>query len=127
MPGGQPVRPARPGPSQPPGPSDEKGKKGEAPAAEAAKTVARPDKPPLPPDPRELKVTPDPHGKIRFNFHGQPWADVLEWLARVSAMSLDWQELPADCLNLVTQREYTVPEARDLINRHLLARADSLP
>ena len=37
-------------------------------------------------------------------------------------MSLDWQELPGDYLNLVTQRDYTVPESRDLINRHLLAR-----
>ncbi len=37
-------------------------------------------------------------------------------------MSLDWQELPDGYLNLTTQRSYTLEEARDLINRHLLAR-----
>ena len=37
-------------------------------------------------------------------------------------MSLDWQELPGDFLNLETQRSYTLDEARDLINMHLLAR-----
>ena len=133
-PDGKPVQPARPGrpgqpaPGQPPGsPSaTEPGKKPGEPASEGNKAVTRPDKPSVPPDPRELKVKPDPNGKIRFNFHGQPWADVLEWLAVVSAMSLDWQELPGDYLNLVTQRDYTVPEARDLINRHLLARGYTL-
>jgi len=44
------------------------------------------------------------------------------WLADVSGMSLDWQKLPGDYLNLVTQRSYTLDEARDLINRRLLAR-----
>ena len=37
-------------------------------------------------------------------------------------MSLDWQELPDGFLNLITQKTYTLAEARDLINRHLLAR-----
>ena len=37
-------------------------------------------------------------------------------------MSLDWQELPGDQLNLATQRPYTLVDARDLINRHLLLR-----
>lgn len=99
---------------------------GKGAAPEPPKPVTRPEKPSLPPDPRELKVQPDPNGKIRFNFHGQPWADVLEWLAAISGMSLDWQELPGDYLNLVTRKEYTVPEARDLVNRHLLARGFTL-
>ena len=85
-------------------------------------TVKRPTEPPEPPDPKELDLRPDPDGKIRFNFRGQPWPDVLDWLSTVSGMSLDWQELPADYLNLVTQDSYSIPEARDLINRHLLAR-----
>ena len=59
---------------------------------------------------------------MRFNFQGQPWQGVVEWLARVSHLSLDWQELPTGFLNLRTEREYTVDEARDLINRHLLDR-----
>ena len=80
----------------------------------------------MPPNPDELKVRPDEHGKIRFNFRGQPWLDVLNWLAEVSDMSLDWTELPPDFLNLTTQRSYSVEEARDLVNRHLLARGFTL-
>ena len=37
-------------------------------------------------------------------------------------MSLDWQELPNDYLNLTTRRPYTVEETRDLINQRLLTR-----
>ncbi|MBS0265930.1 MAG: hypothetical protein JSS02_28625 [Planctomycetes bacterium] len=90
------------------------------------KTTQRPNKPESPPNPEELKVRPDEQGRVRFNFHGQPWQNVLEWLARISSMSLDWQELPADYLNLRTQRSYTLDEARDLINRHLLDRGFTL-
>ncbi|WP_166825937.1 secretin N-terminal domain-containing protein [Thalassoroseus pseudoceratinae] len=77
-------------------------------------------------DPRELEVQPDSEGKVSFNFQGQPWRPVLLWLARISDLSLDWQELPGDHLNLRTQRDYTIAEARDLINRHLLARGFTL-
>jgi type II secretory pathway component GspD/PulD (secretin) len=90
------------------------------------KVITRPEKPPQPPNPDELEILPGPDGKIRFNFRGQPWTDVLDWLARVAQMSLDWQELPGDYLNLTTQRGYTVDEAKDLINRHLLARGFTL-
>ena len=51
---------------------------------------------------------------------------MLEWLATISGMSLDWQELPGDCVNLSTRQSYTVPEVRDLINRLLLARGYTL-
>lgn len=88
--------------------------------------VKRPDKPPVPPDPRELEAKPDANGRVRFSFHGQAWADVLQWLANVSELSLDWRELPNDYLNLTTQRAYTLSEARDLINRHLQARGYTL-
>jgi type II secretory pathway component GspD/PulD (secretin) len=93
---------------------------------ESPKSVQRPGKPSTPPNPAELKVRPDGSGKVRFNFTGQPWLPVLEWLAEISAMSLDWQEVPGDYLNLTTQRSYTVAEARDVINRHLLARGYTL-
>jgi hypothetical protein len=43
-------------------------------------------------------------------------------VAEISGMSLDWQDLPGDYLNLVTQETYTVPQARNLINKHLFAR-----
>jgi type II secretory pathway component GspD/PulD (secretin) len=93
---------------------------------EVPKTNSRPTKPPLPANPNELKIRPDGSGRVRFNFQGQPWLNVLEWLAKISDLSLDWQEVPADFLNLRTQRSYTVAEARDLINRHLLDRGFTL-
>ena len=68
----------------------------------------------------------DDDGKYAFNFRGAPWAAVLSQLADASNLSLDWQELPGDYLNLRTQRDYTAEEARDLINRHLLARGFTL-
>ena len=65
-------------------------------------------------------------GKYQFNFRGAPWPAVVTQLADASGLSLDWQELPGDYLNLRTQRDYTAEEARDLINRHLLARGFTL-
>ena len=65
-------------------------------------------------------------GKYSFNFRGAPWPAVVTQLADASGLSLDWQELPGDYLNLRTQRDYTAAEARDLINRHLLARGFTL-
>lgn len=97
-------------------------KAGEPKAGEAGSVTQRPMKPEKPGDPAELKVRPDAEGKVRFNFTGQPWPSVLEWLATISNKSLDWQELPGDYLNLTTRRAYTVDEARDLINMHLLMR-----
>ena len=88
--------------------------------------IQRPATPPKPPDPKELKVRPGKDGTVSFNFRGQPWPAVLEWLADISGMSLDWQELPGDYINLATQRSYTVKEARDLVNRHLLVRGYTL-
>jgi len=100
--------------------------KGDEKSKDEDKVIKRSHEPPMPPDPSELNVRPDADGTIAFNFRFQPWPDVLDWLAKVSEMSLDWQELPKDYLNLTTQRRYTVPEARDLINRHLLARGFTL-
>ncbi|MBA3480817.1 MAG: hypothetical protein H0T51_03285, partial [Pirellulales bacterium] len=89
--------------------------------AEETKTVKRPTEKPKA-DAAELKAKPDKDGMVQFNFRGQPWTDVLEWFAGVAGYSLDWQELPADFLNLSTQRRHTIAETRDLLNRHLLAR-----
>ncbi len=135
-PGGPSQPPAQPShapprPDQPPaGPEEAEAKppkpEEKKPEDEPPAALQRPTEPPQPPDPEELQVRPDAAGRIRFNFNGQPWPAVLEWLAEVSEMSLDWQELPGDYLNLSTQRSYTVEEARDLINRHLLARGYSL-
>ncbi|NQV23389.1 MAG: hypothetical protein HQ518_03385 [Rhodopirellula sp.] len=84
--------------------------------------VTRPTAPETPPNPEELKATPNEAGMLRLNFQGQPWPDVIRWLKKVSGKSLDWQELPGGYLNLSTHREYSVEEARNIINRHLLAR-----
>ncbi len=118
---GRPPAERGPGSDKKPGESPEKkdGAKGETPAEGSTK---RPAEPPKPPDPKELEARPDEEGRVRFNFTGQPWPGVLQWLADISGMSLDWQELPDGYLNLTTQRSYTLEEARDLINRHLLAR-----
>ena len=84
--------------------------------------VTRPTEPDTPANPEELKATPNAAGMLKLNFQGQPWPDVIRWLKKVSGKSLDWQELPGGFLNLSTHREYTVEEARNIINRHLLAR-----
>lgn len=125
QPPGQPGQPGQP-PSQPGKLGDGKGgKPGEAgdKQGEGSATVKRPEKPPRVPDPREFDVKLDDKGQVPpFNFIGQPWPDVMQWLANVSKCSLDWQELPNDYLNLTTQRTYSLDEVRDLINRHLSAR-----
>lgn len=97
-----------------------------APAATGAKPVSRGDRPKPTANPDELKVRPNEKGEVSFNFQGQPWLEVLEWLAQISHLSLDWQELPGDHLNLATQRPFKVDEVRDLINRHLLDRGYTL-
>lgn len=114
-------------PGQPPTeakPDDkDKKKEGEGEKKEDTSVVKRPDKPPRVPVPGEFKVKLDAQGRVPpFNFVGQPWPDVMQWLADLSKGSLDWQELPGGYLNLTTQRAYTLDELRDLINRHLNAR-----
>lgn len=98
---------------------DDKDKKKE----EEVTSIKRPEKPPRVPDPREFDVKLDKTGRVPpFNFIGQTWPDVLQWLANISSCSLDWQELPNDYLNLTTQKSYPLDEVRDLVNRHLHAR-----
>ncbi len=88
--------------------------------------VHRPTEPATPPNPAELKVKPDADGMVSFSFKSQPWQAVLEWLADISHMSLDWQEVPGGYLDLTTRRKYTVDEARDLINSILLSKGFTL-
>lgn len=116
QPGGQPAQPdAKPGEEKKPGEGEKKD--------DASGTVKRPDAPPKAPDPRDLKVALDEKGNVPpFNFIGQPWPDVMQWLANLSKSSLDWQELPNGYLNLTTQRSYKLDEVRDLVNQALNAR-----
>lgn len=82
--------------------------------------VQRPLDPERPADPRELDVKPADDGKISFSFKGQPWPSVLEWLADISNMSLEWEEAPAGYFDFTTRGRYTVDEVRDLVNSVLL-------
>ncbi len=123
-------KPAKPGTEQK-GKPTAPGKEGEAPKEGEktekkkdgpAESVKRTSEPPAPPNKKELDIKPDEQGRVQFQFRHQAWPDVLRWLAEASSMSLDWQELPGDYLNLATQRPFEIVETRDLINRHLLAR-----
>jgi type II secretory pathway component GspD/PulD (secretin) len=102
------------------------GKPDDAKAKETAPTIHRPTASASLPNREEFKIRPNAAGEVRLNFTNQPWQPVLEWLASISAMSLDWQDLPGDTLNLTTRRSYKLPEVRDLINEHLLARGFTL-
>ncbi len=120
QPGGQP----QPNPEEK---KDEQKKDGEGEKKdkkeEGGDSVKRPDKPPRAPDPRELEVALDKDGRVPpFNFIGQGWPDVMQWLANLSKCSLDYLELPSGYINLTTQHAYPLDEVRDLLNRQLLAR-----
>ena len=135
VPPGQPGAAGTPGnPGEPPpqGKPDEKAageqKPGEGGKPDEGKSapVKRSEKPTEPPNPEELKARPDEAGLVTFQFRGQSWPDVMEWLGEISSQSVDWQELPGDYVNLATPRGYTIDETRDLLNRLLLARGYTL-
>ena len=88
----------------------------------AASSIKRPKQPPRVPDPREFDVRPDKTDRLQFAFYGQPWPDVLQWLANIGGHDFDWQELPDDYINFSADRKYTVAETRDVFNRLLLER-----
>ena len=131
-----PAKPADAKPGSPPGTptpgnadankskDDEKGKEKDGKKEEEKdKTVKRPAaSKENPAGPIAEQVTFDDAGAVTFDMKGQPWESVLQWLADSSHLSFDWQELPGDALNLTTTRAYTLEEARDIVNRHLLTR-----
>ena len=117
----QPAAAAQPATDGEAKPDGEKKDEGEKSGDDGVATVKRTDSDGAA-DPDELKAKPDKDGMVQFSFSNQPWADVLQWYADVSQSSLDWQELPAEKLNLVTKRRYSLDQTRDLLNRYLLAR-----
>jgi len=118
---------AKPGDKSKPGDDKNKDKKPDDKKAEpGTSAVKRPSKPEEEPKPEDLKLQRLGDGEVRFNFRGAPWPVVLKELASVAHLNLDWQELPGDYLNFVTTRSYKIDEARDVINRHLLARGYSM-
>jgi type II secretory pathway component GspD/PulD (secretin) len=114
---------------KPPGestPEGEKGKEGDKKKDNDKKPEGGPvQRPRMSPDvkakPITEEVTLNDEG-VMFNMKGQSWESVLQWLADESKLTLDWQELPGDTLNLTTTRSYSLEEARDILNRHLLSR-----
>ncbi|QDV46576.1 Bacterial type II/III secretion system short domain protein [Stieleria neptunia] len=119
---------AKPGEKPEPGKSDAKpgdgDKKAEPPPE--PKIIRRGDQKSGEADPEELKATVGPDGKVAFQFRNQPWVELVQWLAEIADQPLDWQELPADRVNLRSPGRYTVAETKDLFNRHLLARGYTL-
>lgn len=108
-------------PAKKPGGSEEK--KNDSPDP---KVIRRGDQKNDEADPEELKATVGADGRVAFQFRNQPWVDLVQWLSEISDQPLDWQELPADRVNLSSPGRYTVAEAKDLFNRHLLARGYTL-
>ncbi|MEM0924577.1 MAG: hypothetical protein AAGJ83_00935, partial [Planctomycetota bacterium] len=90
------------------------------------KVIRRGDQPEGEADPDELKATVGEDGRVAFQFRNQPWIDLVQWLSQIADKPLDWQELPADRVNLSSPGRYTVDETKDLFNRHLLARGYTL-
>ena len=119
-------KPGSNGKNPPGGEANKEGEKTEKKDVKTVEPVKRQSEPPAPPDKRELDIKADDTGLVQFQFRNQAWPDVLRWLAETSSMSLDWQELPGDYLNLATRRPHTIEETRDLFNRHLLARGYTL-
>ena len=126
QPGRMPGQPGQPPSEQKPEEKKVDDKKSDEKSEGGTKSITRPTDKPIVVDPNRVKLVPDKDGRVQFNYMGQPWSDVLQDYADAAKLSFDWQELPADFLNLTTQRKYTLSEARDLLNRHLLARGFTL-
>ncbi len=101
-------------------------KKDEEKKEEEIKTFKRPTDGSVRLDPNRVRLQPDKNGMVQFNYNGQPWVDVLQEFADAAKMTFDYQELPADQLNLITQKKYNLKQARDLLNSRLLARGFTL-
>ncbi|MFM2011374.1 MAG: hypothetical protein RLZZ396_158, partial [Planctomycetota bacterium] len=121
-PQGQPPGQGAPGDPNAPGQPKGPGKADPNSANTEPKTIKRPTEPKPAPDPRPFKIKPDDQGMIEFQFRDQAWPDVLQWVADVSGLALDWQELPADLLSIATPGKMSLIQTRDMLNRHLLAR-----
>lgn len=126
-PGAAPQQGEPPKEGQPPAPPGATPGKAEAKPGEKPAEPSRPRrKPQGPASPEELKARPGNDGRITFSFKGQDWEDVLEWLADISEMSLQMEEVPPGFLNLTSRGRYTVEQVRDLINSALINKGYTL-
>ena len=62
----------------------------------------------------------DEEVRISFKFQFAPWDQVLKLFAETAKLSLDMNEVPTGTFNYFDDREYTVPEALDILNGYLL-------
>ncbi len=104
---------------------DDKGKKEQPPAPKVIRRDERTSQNETA-DPDEFNAMVGEDGRVAFEFRNQPWVDLVQWLADISDLPLDWLELPGDRVNLRSPGRYTVEETRDLFNRYLLARGYTL-
>lgn len=104
---------------------DEKGKEEQPPAPKVIRRDERTSQNETA-DPEEFNAMVGEDGRVAFEFRNQPWVDLVQWLAEISDLPLDWLELPGDRVNLRSPGRYTVEETRDLFNRYLLARGYTL-
>lgn len=65
--------------------------------------------------------------RLRFNFTGASWKDVLQWLAEEGDLALQIDRYPNGSVSFVDRsRTYSVAESLDLLNRLLLDRGYAL-
>jgi type II secretory pathway component GspD/PulD (secretin) len=59
--------------------------------------------------------------ELELNFNGQPWGEVIKWLADQADLSLQTNIIPPGSFNYRDRsRKYSVPEALDVMNASLL-------
>jgi Bacterial type II/III secretion system short domain len=130
FPNGMPTPTAPAAPAEQPKPEDKKDDKDKKEAPKVPEGPLPITRPPAIENPavladQRMRVDDKKH-EVSFNFQEAPWTFVLDELARVSNMTLDWQTLPGDALNLRSSGKYPLAQARDVINAQLLARGYSM-
>lgn len=65
--------------------------------------------------------------RLELNFRGQPWSEVIDWLAEQADLSLQSDVIPPGSFNFHDRsRTYTVTEAMDRMNASLLSTGHTL-
>lgn len=65
-------------------------------------------------------------GKLRFNFRGEKWSEVMSWFAREAGLSLVMDQAPPGEFTYSDQKEFTPSQAIDLLNSVLLTKGYTL-
>ncbi len=75
---------------------------------------------------RSKNMVPLEDVRLNFQFRHQPWADVIQWFADEAEMSLVMDHPPVGTFNYSDYRDYSVPNALDLLNGVLLTKGYTL-